>query len=106
MKRAAAAAVGGARAVVLTIVLAPIRFYRAVISPNLAPRCRYYPTCSAYAEEAIREVGVIRGTLLAAWRVVRCNPFSKGGIDAVADRPFFRASAAAEPPASHRGATG
>ena len=72
------------------LLLAPLQVYRRWISPGMAPRCRYYPTCSAYAAQAIREVGPIRGSILAAWRLLRCNPFSSGGIDEVADRPFFR----------------
>ena len=72
------------------LFLLPIHVYRAVISPNLAPRCKYYPSCSAYAVEAVRELGVIRGTVLAAWRIVRCNPFSHGGVDELADRRLFR----------------
>ncbi len=71
-------------------VLLPLRGYRRFISPALTPRCRYYPSCSAYAEEAIRELGVFRGTILAAWRLLRCNPFSKGGIDPVSERRLFR----------------
>ncbi len=72
------------------IALLPLRGYRRFISPAIAPRCRYYPSCSAYAEEAISELGVIRGTILAAWRLLRCNPFSKGGIDPVSERRLFR----------------
>lgn len=70
--------------------LLPIRGYRRFLSPALAPRCRYYPSCSAYAEEAIRELGVIRGTILAAWRIVRCNPLSDGGLDPLSERRLFR----------------
>jgi putative membrane protein insertion efficiency factor len=70
--------------------LLPLHAYRWLISPNLKPRCRYYPSCSSYAVQAVRELGVIRGTILAAWRVVRCNPWSQGGIDEVADRRLFR----------------
>ena len=58
------------------LALLPIRFYRRFLSPALGQRCRYYPTCSAYAEEAVRELGAFRGMILAAWRVLRCNPFS------------------------------
>jgi putative membrane protein insertion efficiency factor len=72
------------------LLLAPIRFYQRWISPGMAPRCRYYPTCSAYAAEAIRELGPIRGLILAAWRLLRCNPFSHGGIDEISDRRLFR----------------
>ncbi len=71
-------------------LLALIAFYQRFISPAFPRRCRYEPTCSAYAAQAIREVGPVRGTILAAWRVLRCNPFSKGGIDDVSDRTLFR----------------
>ena len=66
-----------------SLFLLPLRLYRTLISPALGPRCRYYPTCSAYAEEAIRTHGVVRGTALGVWRVLRCNPFSHGGHDPV-----------------------
>jgi uncharacterized protein len=74
----------------LTVVLAPIRLYQRWISPSLPRRCKYEPTCSAYAVEAIRELGVVRGTILAAWRLARCNPFSHGGYDPVQARTLFR----------------
>ena len=74
----------------LVLVLAPIRLYQRFISPALPRRCRYEPTCSAYAVEAIRELGVVRGTILAAWRLARCNPFSTGGYDPVEARRLFR----------------
>jgi putative membrane protein insertion efficiency factor len=79
------------------LFLLPLHAYRAVISPNLAPRCKYYPSCSTYAVEAVRELGVIRGSILAAWRVVRCNPFSHGGVDELADRRLFRGHAHPHP---------
>jgi putative membrane protein insertion efficiency factor len=72
------------------IVLAPIRVYQRLVSPALPRRCKYEPTCSAYAAQAIRELGVVRGTILAAWRLVRCNPFSHGGYDPVEARTLFR----------------
>lgn len=72
------------------LLLAPIRAYQRWISPAMAPRCRYYPTCSAYTVEAIRELGPIRGVILAVWRLLRCNPFSHGGVDELADRRLFR----------------
>ena len=75
---------------VAMIALAPIRLYQRFISPALPRRCRYEPTCSAYAVQAIREVGAVRGLVLAAWRLVRCNPFSDGGFDPVSDRRLFR----------------
>jgi putative membrane protein insertion efficiency factor len=73
-----------------TLLIAPIRLYQRWISPAFAARCRYYPTCSAYAVEAIRELGPIRGPILAAWRLLRCNPFSHGGVDELSDRRLFR----------------
>lgn len=60
-----------------------IRFYRKHISPHFPAMCRYYPTCSCYAIEAIETHGAFRGFLLSAWRVLRCNPLSKGGYDPV-----------------------
>jgi uncharacterized protein len=72
------------------VLLTPIRAYQRWISPAIAPRCRYYPTCSNYAVEAIRELGPVRGSILAAWRVLRCNPFSHGGVDELKDRWLFR----------------
>jgi uncharacterized protein len=60
-----------------------IRIYQRFISPLFPARCRYYPTCSAYAVEAIRVHGPWRGLMLASWRVLRCNPLSNGGLDPV-----------------------
>lgn len=95
MKRVVAAL----RGVLIGLVLLPLRAYRALISPALPRRCKYEPTCSAYAEQAIRELGVLRGLVLAAWRVVRCNPWSHGGYDPVEARTLFRAEASsADPP--------
>jgi hypothetical protein len=72
------------------LALLPIRIYRRLISPLLAPRCRYYPTCSQYAEQAVRELGPFRGTIVAVWRVLRCNPMSSGGLDPLESRRLFR----------------
>lgn len=71
-------------------LLALIALYQRWISPAFPRRCRYEPTCSAYAAEAVRELGPARGAIVAGWRLLRCNPFSKGGIDDVADRTLFR----------------
>lgn len=71
-------------------LLLPVEFYRRVVSPFIAPRCRYYPTCSNYAVEALKTYGPVKGSILAAWRVLRCNPFSDGGFDAVADQKLFK----------------
>ena len=60
-----------------------IKIYRYTISPLLGHRCRFYPSCSHYAEEAIRVHGLFRGLLLAGWRLLRCQPFCRGGIDPV-----------------------
>ena len=60
-----------------------IRFYRKHISPHFPPTCKYYPTCSSYALEAIEVHGALKGGLLALWRLLRCNPYSKGGYDPV-----------------------
>ena len=72
------------------LALLPLHLYRRVISPALGPHCRYHPSCSEYALEAVRTYGVIRGGLLAAWRVMRCNPWSAGGIDPVRRQTIFR----------------
>jgi uncharacterized protein len=72
-------------------VLAAVVLYQRVISPALPRRCKYEPTCSRYAVEAIASYGVLRGLVLAAWRLLRCNPFSYGGYDPVdAQRLFGR----------------
>jgi hypothetical protein len=60
-----------------------IRLYKKYISPGLPPSCRYLPTCSDYAIDAIAKYGAFKGSLMAAWRILRCNPFSKGGYDPV-----------------------
>jgi uncharacterized protein len=75
---------------VVALLLAPIRAYQRLISPALPRRCKYEPTCSAYAIQAVRELGVLRGTVVAGWRLVRCNPFSHGGYDPVEARTLFR----------------
>ena len=65
------------------LILSGLRFYKAKISPQLPPACRYTPTCSEYAIEAIERRGVLVGGLLATKRVLSCNPFSRGGYDPV-----------------------
>jgi uncharacterized protein len=72
------------------LVLAVLRAYQRWISPAFPRRCKYHPTCSDYAVRAVRELGPVRGGIVAAWRVLRCNPLSDGGIDDVADRKLFR----------------
>ncbi len=61
--------------------IALIRFYQIAISPALPSTCKYYPSCSEYALRAVTHRGLLRGSLLAAWRLLRCNPFSRGGYD-------------------------
>jgi uncharacterized protein len=72
-----------------TVAIAPIRFYQRFVSPALPARCKYAPTCSAYAAQAIREYGILRGLVLAGWRLLRCNPWSHGGWDPVSDQRLF-----------------
>jgi uncharacterized protein len=66
-----------------------IRLYRATLSGWLGGQCRFYPSCSHYAEQAIRERGALIGTALAAWRILRCNPFGDGGPDPVRGRRSY-----------------
>ena len=73
------------------IAIAPIRVYQRAISPALPKRCKYYPSCSEYAVQAVRSYGILRGLVLAAWRLLRCNPWSHGGVDLVEDQTLFRA---------------
>jgi putative membrane protein insertion efficiency factor len=68
------------------ILIAFIKVYQYTLSPLLGPRCRYYPSCSHYAVDALREHGALRGLGLATWRLLRCNPFSNGGYDPVPPR--------------------
>ena len=69
------------------VLLSVIRFYRRRLSPGLPRACRFYPTCSEYAEEAIRRFGAVRGGQLAARRILRCHPFARGGYDPVPEAP-------------------
>jgi putative membrane protein insertion efficiency factor len=64
-------------------VLGLLRAYRWAISPLLPPACRYVPTCSEYAMEAVERYGALRGSAMAVWRVLRCHPFTQGGVDPV-----------------------
>jgi putative membrane protein insertion efficiency factor len=71
-------------------LVAPIRLYQRAISPALPARCKYHPSCSEYAVQAVRRYGVLRGVVLAGWRLLRCNPWSHGGVDFVEDQTLFR----------------
>ena len=75
-----------------TALVAVLRFYQRAISPALPPRCRFYPSCSAYAVEAIERHGAAWGTWLALRRLVKCAPWHPGGVDPVPERPFGRRS--------------
>jgi putative membrane protein insertion efficiency factor len=72
------------------LFVAPVRFYQRAISPGLPARCKYHPSCSQYAVEAVRRYGVLRGVVLAGWRLLRCNPWSHGGVDFVEDQTLFK----------------
>ena len=76
------------------LAIAPIKLYQALISPLVGRRCKYYPSCSEYAVQAITQFGILRGLVLAAWRLLRCNPFSHGGFDPIEDQRLFRPSGA------------
>ncbi|MFZ1155568.1 MAG: membrane protein insertion efficiency factor YidD [Solirubrobacteraceae bacterium] len=73
------------------VVLAPVVAYQRVLSPALPRRCKYEPTCSLYAVQAVREYGILRGLVLAVWRLLRCNPWSHGGYDPVVAQRLFGA---------------
>jgi uncharacterized protein len=72
------------------LATAPIAAYQRFLSPAIPQRCKYEPTCSRYAVEAIREYGILRGVVLAGWRLLRCNPWSHGGYDPAEAQRVFR----------------
>ncbi len=74
--------------------IALVRLYRRFVSPLLGPRCKYHPTCSQYALDALRGYGFLRGSILVAWRILRCNPWSHGGVDFAHDQTLFSPRAA------------
>ena len=76
--------------VIRSIAVAPIVLYRYLVSPLIPRRCKYEPTCSSYALEAIRQYGILRGFVLAGWRLLRCNPWSYGGYDPVEAQRVFK----------------
>ncbi|NLT36062.1 MAG: membrane protein insertion efficiency factor YidD [Gaiellales bacterium] len=79
------------------MLAAPVRFYQRRISPLFPARCRYYPSCSQYALDALRRFGPLKGFVLATWRVLRCNPFSMGGYDPVEAQTVFRCAHGSRP---------
>jgi putative membrane protein insertion efficiency factor len=79
------------------VVQFPIRGYQKLISPMLGAHCKYYPSCSTYAVQAIGRFGILRGLVLAGWRLLRCNPWSRGGYDPVEEQRLFKARPAPSP---------
>ena len=79
------------------LALVPLHLYRRVISPLIGPRCRYHPTCSEYAAHAVRRYGILKGSVLAGWRLLRCNPLSHGGYDPVSAQRLFRPAGSPAP---------
>ncbi len=75
----------GRCAAMKSLVLALLKGYKRIISPALPPACRYVPSCSDYAAEAVERHGIVRGGALAVWRILRCHPFVRGGYDPVPD---------------------
>jgi uncharacterized protein len=71
----------------------PIKLYQWLISPMVGQRCKYYPSCSEYAVQAIGRFGILRGLVLAGWRLLRCNPWSRGGLDPVENQRLFKPKA-------------
>jgi uncharacterized protein len=78
-----------------------VKLYRATLSSWLGGQCRFYPSCSHYAEEAIRTHGVVRGVALSTWRVARCGPFTAGGVDHVPPARRGRRPSSSTDPVGH-----
>jgi putative membrane protein insertion efficiency factor len=72
------------------IAVLPIRAYQIFISPMFGAHCKYYPSCSDYAVQAVQRFGILRGLVLAGWRLLRCNPWSRGGFDPVEAQRLFK----------------
>ncbi len=72
------------------LIIAPIRIYQRLLSPAFGERCKYYPSCSEYAAQAVERFGILRGLILAGWRLLRCNPWSHGGFDPIEDQQLFK----------------
>jgi hypothetical protein len=77
------------------LAILPIRAYQVLLSPMTGDRCKYYPSCSEYAAQAINQYGILRGLVLAGWRLLRCNPWSHGGFDPVEEQRLFKPRAPA-----------
>ena len=72
------------------LLILPIRAYQRLFSPVFGEHCKYYPSCSEYAAQAVERFGILRGLVLAGWRLLRCNPWSHGGFDPVEDQRLFK----------------
>jgi len=72
------------------VFVLPIRVYQRLLSPMLGQHCKYYPSCSEYAVQGVQRFGILRGLVLAGWRLLRCNPWSSGGYDPVEEQRLFR----------------
>ncbi len=77
------------------LAILPIRAYQRLLGPLFGERCKYYPSCSEYAAQAIGRFGILRGLILAGWRLLRCNPWSHGGFDPVENQRLFKSKAPA-----------
>jgi len=77
------------------LVVLPIRAYQLLLSPLGGERCKYCPSCSEYAAQAINRYGILRGLVLAGWRLLRCNPWSRGGVDPIEEQRLFKPRATA-----------
>jgi putative membrane protein insertion efficiency factor len=75
------------------LAVIPIRLYQLLVSPFLGRRCKYHPSCSQYALDAFKEFGLVRGAALAGWRLLRCNPWSHGGVDHARQQTLFKRAA-------------
>ena len=85
------------------LMVGAVRVYRILLSPWLGNACRFEPTCSAYAVQAVETYGILRGGILASWRLLRCNPWSHGGYDPVGAQTLFESRPThGNSPASHR----
>ena len=82
---------GRLRGLLRNVAVAPVLFYSRFVSPAIPRRCKYEPTCSHYAVDAVRQYGILKGVVLAGWRLLRCNPWSYGGYDPVEAQRVFKA---------------
>ncbi|MGH2904189.1 MAG: membrane protein insertion efficiency factor YidD [Solirubrobacteraceae bacterium] len=99
-------AVSTASRIARAVAVAPLVVYQRVVSPALPRRCKYEPTCSHYAVDAVGRYGILRGVLLAGWRLLRCNPWSYGGYDPVEDQSLFKVGSGAREPGRPHGSQG